>query len=70
VFGIPGAHMYDFNDALGTARRAIRFITTRHEHGRGYMALRIREITGRSPAYTPSSRDRAFEFGGRALHRL
>ena len=31
VFGIPGVHMYDFNDALARRSDKIRFITTRHE---------------------------------------
>jgi len=31
IFGIPGAHLYDFNDALARRRDKIRFITTRHE---------------------------------------
>ncbi len=30
VFGIPGAHMYDFNDALYENQDALRFIHTRH----------------------------------------
>jgi acetolactate synthase-1/2/3 large subunit len=30
VFGIPGAHMYDFNDVLDERHDRIRFITTRH----------------------------------------
>lgn len=39
VFGIPGAHMYDFNDALAAQSDALRFITTRLEQGAGYMAF-------------------------------
>ena len=31
IFGIPGAHMYDFNDALYAVRDKLRFIHTRHE---------------------------------------
>ena len=38
IFGIPGAHMYDFNDALYALRDRLRFIHTRHEQGAGYMA--------------------------------
>ncbi len=38
VFGIPGAHMYDFNDALYENQDAQRFIHTRHEQGAGNMA--------------------------------
>ncbi len=52
VFGIPGAHMYDFNDALARRRDAIRFITTRHEQGAGYMAYGYAKSTGRPGTYT------------------
>lgn len=52
VFGIPGAHMYDFNDALATHRDALRFITTRHEQGAGYMAFGYAKSTGRVGTYT------------------
>jgi len=52
VFGIPGAHMYDFNDALAQRREALRFITTRHEQGAGYMAYGYAKSTGRPGIYT------------------
>jgi acetolactate synthase I/II/III large subunit len=52
VFGIPGAHMYDFNDALARRADAIRFITTRHEQGAGYMAFGYAKSTGRVGTYT------------------
>ena len=52
VFGIPGAHMYDFNDALYGARDQVRFIHTRHEQGAGYMAYGYAKSTGRIGAYT------------------
>ncbi|OWV94124.1 thiamine pyrophosphate-dependent enzyme [Rhizobium sp. R693] len=52
VFGIPGAHMYDFNDALYEKRDEIRFIHTRHEQGAGYMAYGYAQSTGRIGAYT------------------
>ena len=52
VFGIPGAHMYDFNDALYERRDKIRFIHTRHEQGSGYMAYGYAKSTGRIGAYT------------------
>ena len=52
VFGIPGAHMYDFNDALYEKREEIRFIHTRHEQGAGYMAYGYAQSTGRIGAYT------------------
>jgi acetolactate synthase I/II/III large subunit len=52
VFGIPGAHMYDFNDALYSRRDALRFIHTRHEQGAGYMAYGYAKSTGRAGVYT------------------
>ncbi|MBB2673731.1 UNVERIFIED_ORG: acetolactate synthase-1/2/3 large subunit [Rhizobium esperanzae] len=52
VFGIPGAHMYDFNDALYGAGDKLRFIHTRHEQGAGYMAYGYAKSTGRIGAYT------------------
>ena len=52
VFGIPGAHMYDFNDALAQRGDALRFITTRHEQGAGYMAYGYAKSTGRPGVYT------------------
>jgi acetolactate synthase-1/2/3 large subunit len=51
VFGIPGAHMYDFNDALAR-EEGMRFIHTRHEQGAGYMAYGYAASTGRVGAYT------------------
>lgn len=52
VFGIPGAHMYDFNDALARASDQLRFIHTRHEQGAGYMAYGYAKSTGKVGAYT------------------
>ncbi|WP_375590379.1 thiamine pyrophosphate-dependent enzyme [Hoeflea alexandrii] len=52
VFGIPGAHMYDFNDAIARQAESIRFIHTRHEQGAGYMAYGYAKSTGRVGAYT------------------
>lgn len=52
VFGIPGAHMYDFNDALARVPEKLRFIHTRHEQGAGYMAYGYAKSTGRVGAYT------------------
>lgn len=51
IFGIPGAHMYDFDDALAR-QEGIRFIHTRHEQGAGYMAYGYAASTGRVGAYT------------------
>jgi acetolactate synthase-1/2/3 large subunit len=52
VFGIPGAHMYDFNDALARESDHIRFIHTRHEQGAGYMAYGYARSSGRTGVYT------------------
>src|SRR5258706_2410872 len=52
VFGIPGAHMYDFNDALAQRGQQLRFITTRHEQGAAYMAFGYAKSTGRVGVYT------------------
>jgi acetolactate synthase-1/2/3 large subunit len=52
VFGIPGAHMYDFNDALAQRQDRLRFITTRHEQGAGYMAYGYAKSSGKVGTYT------------------
>jgi acetolactate synthase-1/2/3 large subunit len=52
VFGIPGAHMYDFNDALYEQRHKLRFIHTRHEQGAGYMAYGYAKSSGKPGVYT------------------
>ena len=52
LFGIPGAHMYDFNDACHKHRDDLRFIVTRHEQGAGYMAFGYAKSTGKVGAYT------------------
>ncbi|OAF06271.1 thiamine pyrophosphate-dependent enzyme [Bradyrhizobium neotropicale] len=52
IFGIPGAHMYDFNDALYEQRHWLRFIHTRHEQGAGYMAYGYAKSTGKPGVYT------------------
>ncbi|MFT6062439.1 MAG: acetolactate synthase-1/2/3 large subunit [Paracoccaceae bacterium] len=52
VFGIPGAHMYDFNDALARAGHRIRFITARHEQGAAWMAYGYAQATGRPGVFT------------------
>jgi len=51
VFGIPGAHMYDLNDAMARAD-GLRFIHTRHEQGAGYMAFGYARATGRPGVFT------------------
>ncbi|MFH1044279.1 MAG: thiamine pyrophosphate-dependent enzyme [Pseudomonadota bacterium] len=52
VFGLPGAHTYDFIDALYEHRDKIRFIVNRHEQGSGYMAYGYAKSTGRVGAFT------------------
>lgn len=51
VFGIPGAHMYDFNDALAR-EDGMRFIHTRHEQGAAYMAYGYARSSGKPGVYT------------------
>ncbi len=51
VFGIPGAHTYDLIDALAQQPQ-LRFITTRHEQGAGYMAYGYAKSTGRIGVFT------------------
>ena len=52
IFGIPGAHMYDFIDALYERRDKLRFVHTRHEQAAGYMAYGYAKSSGRIGAYT------------------
>ncbi|MGE0630583.1 MAG: thiamine pyrophosphate-dependent enzyme, partial [Hyphomicrobiaceae bacterium] len=52
VFAIPGAHTYDFQDALYGVRDRIRTIHTRHEQGAGYMAYGYAKSTGRPGVYS------------------
>ena len=51
IFGIPGAHMYEFNDAIAR-EEGLKFITTRHEQGAGYMAYGYAKSTGRTGVFT------------------
>jgi acetolactate synthase-1/2/3 large subunit len=51
VFGIPGAHMYDFNDAIAR-EEGLRFIHTRHEQGAAYMAYGYARSSGKLGVYT------------------
>lgn len=52
VFGIPGAHMYHFTDALAREGNRVRFVTARHEQGAGHMAFGYAKSTGRTGVYT------------------
>jgi len=52
LFGIPGAHMYDFNDATCEHKDELKFIVTRHEQGAGYMAYGYAKSTGKVGVYT------------------
>lgn len=51
IFGIPGAHTYDFSDALAR-QDGLRFIHTRHEQGAGYMAFGYARSSGRPGVFT------------------
>ena len=51
IFGIPGAHMYDFTDAI-VREKGLDFVVTRHEQGAGYMAFGYAKSTGRTGVYT------------------
>lgn len=52
IFGIPGAHMYDFTDAVEREADHLRFITTRHEQGAGHLAYGYAKSTGKTGVYT------------------
>ena len=52
VFGIPGAHLYHFTDALAREGDRIRFVTARNEQGAGHMAYGYAKSTGRTGVYT------------------
>ena len=52
LFGIPGAHMYDFIDAVAQHADDIAFYVTRHEQGAAYMAFGYAKSTGKVGAYT------------------
>jgi acetolactate synthase-1/2/3 large subunit len=52
LFGIPGAHMYDFTDAVAQHNNELNFIVTRHEQGAAYMAYGYAKSTGKVGAYT------------------
>ena len=52
VFGIPGAHMYHFTDALAREGGRVRFVTTRNEQGAGHLAYGYAKSTGRTGVYT------------------
>ncbi len=47
VFGLPGAQMYPFFDALQVHEKTIRTIGARHEQACGYMAFGYARSTGR-----------------------
>jgi acetolactate synthase I/II/III large subunit len=51
IFGIPGAHMYESNDAIAREQN-LRFITTRHEQGAGYMAYGYAKSSGKAGVFT------------------
>lgn len=47
IFGVPGQQLYHALDGLAKASDTIRFISTRHEQGAGYMADGYARSTGR-----------------------
>jgi acetolactate synthase-1/2/3 large subunit len=51
MFGLPGAQLYAFHDALYDHRDRMRVISSRHEQGAAYMALGYNRSTGRVGAY-------------------
>jgi acetolactate synthase-1/2/3 large subunit len=51
VFGLPGAQIYGFFDALKHAESRIRTVGARHEQACGYMAFGYARSTGRPSAY-------------------
>lgn len=52
VFGLPGAQMYAFFDALQQRSDAIRTFGARHEQACGYMAFGYARSTGRPGVYS------------------
>ena len=52
IFGIPGAHTYDFYDALYQKKDKIRHIVTRHEQAAGYMAYGYAKSSGKAGVYS------------------
>ena len=52
VFGLPGAQMYAFFDALKQRSDAIRTFGARHEQACGYMAFGYARSTGRPGVYS------------------
>ncbi|MCA0399636.1 MAG: hypothetical protein LCH38_02340 [Proteobacteria bacterium] len=52
VFGLPGAQMYPFFDALARHAQDIRTIGARHEQTCGYMAFGAARATGKPAVYS------------------
>ena len=46
VFGVPGIQLYDLMDAFYRESDQIKFISTRHEQGAGYMANGYAHVSG------------------------
>jgi acetolactate synthase-1/2/3 large subunit len=51
LFGLPGAHLYEFYDALYDYRDSMRVVSSRHEQGAAYMAFGYSFSTGKIGAY-------------------
>jgi acetolactate synthase-1/2/3 large subunit len=52
VFGIPGAHTYDFSEAVYGQRERLRYVHTRHEQGAAYMAYGYAKSSGRAGVFS------------------
>ena len=52
VFGLPGVQTYPIIDALQRAGNQVRFISSRHEQGSGYMAYGYAKASARPGVYT------------------
>ena len=65
VFGIISIHMMDVYDALFEQQDAIRFISTRHEHGAALMADGYARVTGKpGVCFTSTGPGAANSMGG------
>ena len=52
VFGLPGVQTYPIIDALQRAGNQVRFVSSRHEQGSGYMAYGYAKASARPGVYT------------------
>jgi acetolactate synthase-1/2/3 large subunit len=68
LFGLPGAQMYGFFDAL--AQSPVRTIGSRHEQGAGYMAFGYASSTGRPAVFSVVPGPGVLNAGAAALTAL